>query len=235
MGYNVPIMNFGTLNTNIIDIALYMALFMVLVLGIAMILKLTANHQKLEQLKLKKMQNKQLLEFICHAFDKIDTHMANLLNDMDVVHMYNITHIKQLETTLKYAETLNEYIDNLEDNALKEVVLKNLSQCNQLAQDIALIEKSAYETRGKHQEIVKALNRNYRIETIDDRDYIESLNNANANVKSLLRSYSDMRERVYENLKLYLNDTGELKQQIMFYKHKAVEQKRFYPRYVAFI
>lgn len=228
-------MNFGTFNTNLIDISLYVALFAVSVLGVAMVLKLTANHQKLEQLKLKKTQNKQLLEFICYAFDKINTHMANLINDMDIVHMYNVTHIQQLEHTLKYAATINDYIDNLENSALKEVVLKNLEQCAHIAKEIDLIEKSSYETRGKHQEIVKALNRNYRIETIDDKDYIESLNNANTNVKSLLKSYSDMRERVYENVKLYLSDTEELKQQIMFYKHKAVEQKRFYPRYVAFI
>lgn len=228
-------MNFGMFNTNILNTAPYIALFTVLILAVVAILKLTTDHQKLERLRTKKVQNKHLLEFICHELDLIIEHMSTLRNDMQVVHMYNITHIQKLETTLKYADTLNSYIDSLENGVLKETVLNNLNKANNIMKELSLIEQSAYETRGKHQEIVKALNRNYRIETINDKDYIESLNEANGNIKSLLKSYSDMRERAYENMQVYSAETTELKEQLMFYKQKAVEQKKFYPRYVAFI
>ena len=165
----------------------------------------------------------------------ISQHMDNLLNDMNVVHMYNITHIQKLELSLKYFMTLNDYIDSFDNQELKQKVLYNLHFCENLTKEIAAIEKSSYDIRSKHQEIINALNKKHRIDDIKDEEFIEKLNSANANVKSLLKSYNDMRVSSFENIKIYTAQTTALKSELLEYKQKAIEQTRFYPRYVAFI
>lgn len=211
----------------------YMAAYFA-VLFVALVLRLTANRNFLLEVTNKKHQKLQLIKYLQRELQLTEDVVLRLKNDLDVINKFNKINAERALKAVERSKKLNYYADILENEELSESYRIYVRSLQKVATEINNVEEKAYNIMSKYQLDSKHTYALYSHGELSPEEYVMDLNKKREGIDRYNTTLHSKREKLYEYLFVLLKQNSELFEELLRYKDKNIDHKKFYFRHMSF-